>query len=34
MPGSADSLTLAQVPQTGFAETPGGRIACQVVADR
>jgi class 3 adenylate cyclase/pimeloyl-ACP methyl ester carboxylesterase len=33
MPGSADCLTVAEVPETRFAETPGGRIAYQVVGD-
>ena len=33
MPGSADCLTMAAVPETRFAETPGGRIAYQVVGD-
>src|SRR6516165_9208564 len=33
MRGSADCLTVAEVPETRFAETPGGRIAYQVVGD-
>ena len=33
MRGSADCLTMAEVPETRFAETPGGRIAYQVVGD-
>ena len=33
MRGSADCLTVAEVPQTRFAETPGGRIAYQDVGD-
>jgi hypothetical protein len=31
MRGSADCLTVAEVPETRFADTPGGRIAYQVV---
>jgi class 3 adenylate cyclase len=31
--GSADCLTVAEVPETRFAETPCGRIAYQVVGD-
>ena len=33
MRGSADCLTVAEVPETRFADTPGGRIAYQVVGD-
>src|SRR6516225_3190012 len=33
MRGSADCLIVADVPETRFAETPGGRIAYQVVGD-
>jgi class 3 adenylate cyclase/pimeloyl-ACP methyl ester carboxylesterase len=33
MRGSADCLIVAEVPETRFAETPGGRIAYQVVGD-
>jgi class 3 adenylate cyclase len=33
MRGSADCLTVAEVPETRFAETPLGRIAYQVVGD-
>src|SRR6516165_8167232 len=33
MQSSADCLTVAEVPETRFAETPGGRIAYQVVGD-
>ena len=31
--GRADYLAVAEVPETRFAETPGGRIAYQVVGD-
>jgi pimeloyl-ACP methyl ester carboxylesterase len=31
MRGSADCLIVAEVPETRFAETPGGRIAYQVI---
>jgi len=33
MRGSADCPTVAEVPETRFADTPGGRIAYQVVGD-
>ena len=33
MQGSADCSTVAEVPETRFAETPSGRIAYQVVGD-
>ena len=33
MRGSADCLTVAEVPETRFAETPSGRIAYQVVGE-
>src|SRR6516225_1939890 len=33
MRGSADCLIVAEVPETKFAETPGGRIAYQVVGN-
>ena len=33
MRGSADCLTVAEAPETRFADTPGGRIAYQVVGD-
>ena len=33
MRDSADCLTVAEVPETRFADTPGGRIAYQVVGD-
>jgi class 3 adenylate cyclase len=33
MRGSADCLTVAEVPETNFADTPLGRIAYQVVGD-
>src|SRR6516165_1673689 len=33
MRGSTDCLTVAEVPETRFAETPGGRIAYQVVGE-
>jgi class 3 adenylate cyclase/pimeloyl-ACP methyl ester carboxylesterase len=33
MRGSADCLTVAEFPETRIAETPGGRIAYQVVGD-
>jgi class 3 adenylate cyclase len=33
MRGSADCLTVAEAPETRFAETSGGRIAYQVVGD-
>jgi class 3 adenylate cyclase len=33
MPGSADWVIVVEVPETRFAETPGGRIAYQVVGD-
>jgi class 3 adenylate cyclase/pimeloyl-ACP methyl ester carboxylesterase len=31
--GSADYLTVTEVPETRFADTPGGRIAYQIVGD-
>jgi class 3 adenylate cyclase len=33
MQGSADCLTMAEIPETRFAERPRGRIAYQVVGD-
>jgi class 3 adenylate cyclase len=32
-PGSPDCVAVTEVPQTRFAETPGGRIAYQIVGD-